>query len=194
MLGNFKQFISNDTYLELINNIKNTDRDTAINLVDQILDRRVALPFKILYNMFVSLASIPNLYSTFRTDKFFWNLPVYNYSKDQILKLILLFIRIGFNSNLSPYYQSSYIREWVENNLDEQEKTIWNNRLIAGLFDKPKEVWMAGLICVAEQLDIKALIALCFRYDDIYSYMSIGVLNILRKYVKGIDNVSFTKS
>lgn len=110
----------------------------------------------------------------------------YRYEEEIFLKLNLMILKIAYKNNFllsAPAPTSSYYQS-VMSDLSDDIKTIWNNRIIGALFEKPQLYSFASFIINTDNLDLKALIALCSRYDKIFAKLDTDIRFKIKNYVK----------
>ena len=187
LLGNFSKFINNDFYLESINkNLNNGDYSAVKNMIKSAIRNNLNLPFNIFYNSLVNI-----IYNTQSDDLLYngWLIKTLNYGHtmeytlEQMIKLILFYVKMGFRTGIRPFTDNNRILNYVLQ-LDDENIKKWNNRLIAGLFEKPNLTWLATIIANHESLDIKGLIALCSRYENIFNMLEYEIRNKIEMYIR----------
>ena len=168
-------------FSELYEQLKTTISVTE--LFSFVVYSKVYIPYKEFYNLVVRMGQNYSLSDDLYT---ITQYAYAKYSSEEQQSLLLLTVRILYRTNKKVVSMSYSSLDAILDTITGEEKTVWNNRMIAALFNKPEISWLARLIIDDDNLDIKALIALCSRYDNqnsIYQQLNQSIKNKIEKYV-----------
>ena len=180
VVGQFMSYIDYNQLLKFFDEQNSSDSD----ILSFIIKSSIKVDYKKLYNMIISASATSKL-----ADDMYYVMEYAqnnDYSTEQQISLLLLGIKIWYRNSVR-YVSINYRHtDKLLSEMNESEKTIWNNRIISALFNKPNLSWMGRLIIDSNNLDIKALIALCTRYDEhgsIFNEMLNSIQNKIKDYV-----------
>ena len=190
VLSNFKKFISNSTLFNMIENNMDSNINNSISAIKSIIEYNITsndlqqIPFKLLYNCLIKCYNINyNMLSSNFLNKILYYIQANSYSNEQKFKILMFVIKFGYKTNRKPYENSMIILDILTNVLKNNEINQWNYKIISALFENPYCTWLAPLIIDNDNLDIKGLIALCSRYNNIYANLNRSVADKISNYI-----------